>query len=107
MALLTLFTTPKPFQDPPHIITIQRNALQSWKALGDEVEIVFIGDEYGMSKIAREFGLIHRPDVQVNELGTPPLISSIFNIGRAENDSPFFWLTSTQISFFFLTFLKR
>ncbi len=100
------FHDAKALSGPPHIITIQRNALQSWKALGDEVEIVFIGDEYGMSKIAREFGLIHRPDVQVNELGTPPLISSIFNIGRAENDSPFLAYVNTDI-ILFLTFLKR
>jgi len=107
MALLTLFTTPKPFQDS-HVITIQRNALKSWKALGDEVEIVFIGDEYGMPEIAREFGLIHRPDVRVNELGTP-LISSIFEIGRAENDSPFLAYVNTDIILFpdFLEALKK
>ncbi len=107
MALLTLFTTPKPFQDS-HVITIQRNALKSWKALGDEVEIVFIGDEYGMPEIAREFGLIHRPDVLVNELGTP-LISSIFDIGRAENDSPFLAYVNTDIILFpdFLEALKK
>ena len=107
MALLTLFTTPKPFQNS-HVITIQRNALKSWKALGDEVEIVFIGDEYGMPEIAREFGLIHRPDVLVNELGTP-LISSIFDIGRAENDSPFLAYVNTDIILFpdFLEALKK
>ena len=107
MALLTLFTTPKPFQDS-HVITIQRNALKSWKALGDEVEVVFIGDEYGMPEIAREFGLIHRPDVRVNELGTP-LISSIFEIGRAENDSPFLAYVNTDIILFpdFLEALKK
>ena len=107
MALLTLFTTPKPFQDS-HVITIQRNALKSWKALGDEVEVVFIGDEYGMPEIAREFGLIHRPDVRVNELGTP-LISSIFDIGRAENDSPFLAYVNTDIILFpdFLEALKK
>ena len=46
--LLTLFTTPKPFKDP-HIITIQRNALRSWQALGDEVEVLVIGNDEGCS----------------------------------------------------------
>ncbi len=99
MAFLTLFTTPKPFKDP-HIITIQRNALRSWKALGDDVAIVLVGDEPGMPAVAEEFGLIHRPDVRVNAQGTP-LISSIFELGRAENDSPYLAYVNTDIILFY------
>ena len=98
MALLTLFTTPKPFKDP-HIVTIQRNALQSWKALDEDVEIVLVGDEHGMPEIAEEFGLIHRPEARINEQGTP-LISSIFDLGRAENSSPYLAYVNTDIILF-------
>lgn len=98
MALLTLFTTPKPFKDP-HIVTIQRNALRSWKALGKDVEIVLVGDEHGMPEIAEEFGLIHRPEARINEQGTP-LISSIFDLGRAENSSPYLAYVNTDIILF-------
>lgn len=98
MALLTLFTTPKPFKDP-HIITIQRNALKSWKALGDEVEVVLIGDELGMAEVCEEFGFIHRPEARVNTQGTP-LISSIFDLGRRESDSPFLAYVNTDIILF-------
>jgi len=51
--LLTLFSTPKPFTDP-HIAMIQKNAIQSWKQLGEEVEIVLVGEEMGVKEIARE-----------------------------------------------------
>ncbi len=96
--LLTLFTTPKPFIDP-HVITIQRNALVSWKALGDEVAVVLVGDEVGAPEVALEFGFIHRPEAQVNAQGTP-LISSIFDLGRHENDSPFLAYVNTDIILF-------
>lgn len=98
MPLLTLFTTPKPFKDP-HVVTIQRNALKSWKALGDDVEVVLVGDETGMPEVAREFGFIHRPEARVNAQGTP-LISSIFELGRRENDSPFLAYVNTDIILF-------
>ncbi len=77
---LTIFTAPKPFVDP-HIIDIQMNAIRSWKALGEEVAIVLIGDETGIHQAAKETGSIFVADVKRNRLGTP-LISSIFNIGR-------------------------
>ena len=39
---LTLFSAPKPFTNP-HIRTIQRNAIQSWLALGPEVQVILVG----------------------------------------------------------------
>jgi len=95
MKLLTLFTAPKPFTDP-HIAIIQRNALRSWQALGDLVEVVMIGDEAGMNTVAAELGIKHLPDVKTNALGTP-LISSIFDLGRAQNDSPYLGYVNADI----------
>jgi hypothetical protein len=87
MAYLTLFSTPKPFTNT-HISTIQRNAIQSWIALGSEVEVVLIGSEFGLMEIANEFGVKHLPNVLTNTYGTP-LISSIFTLARNINHSPY------------------
>ena len=49
--LITILTAPKPFVDP-HIQLIQKNALQSWKALGNLVDVVVLGNEKLIKKIA-------------------------------------------------------
>jgi len=96
--LLTLFTAPKPFTDP-HTSLIQHNALRSWKALGEEVEVVVIGNEEGIAEATKEYAFTHRPDVKVNHLGTP-LISSIFNLAREANKSPFLAYVNADIILF-------
>jgi hypothetical protein len=77
--MITLFTAPKAFEG--HIGRIQRNAIRSWLALGDEVEIIMIGSESGMDRAAAELGVIHLPTVERNQEGTP-LISSIFSLAH-------------------------
>ncbi|BBB49432.1 hypothetical protein [Pelolinea submarina] len=96
--LLTLFTTPKPFKDP-HIITIQRNALRSWQALGDEVEVLVIGNDEGVAENTRELGVRHIPEVRCNTHGTP-LISSMLEQARANSDSPYLAIINTDIILF-------
>jgi hypothetical protein len=80
MKKLTIFTAPKPFSHE-HINIIQRNAIRSWLALGEQVEIFLIGEEAGLAEVAREYGVSHFPDVARNALGTP-LVSDIFAIAR-------------------------
>jgi len=87
MPVLTLFTAPKPFTDP-HISRIQENTLRNWRALGDDIEVVVIGDEPGIAEVCHSLGIRHLPDVRCNQKGTP-LISSIFDLARGVNDSPF------------------
>ena len=41
--MLTIFSTPKPFRG--HIGVIQRNAIESWKRIHPDVEIILFGDE--------------------------------------------------------------
>jgi hypothetical protein len=79
MPLITLFSAPKPFTDP-HIARIQRNAIKSWTLLPD-VEVILLGEETGLAKAAKEFGVKHIPDVARNEAGVP-LISSMFQLAR-------------------------
>lgn len=73
--MLTIFSTPKPFVG--HIGIIQRNAIQSWKLIHPQVEIILFGDEPGTSTVVREFGLIHVPEVSRSESGAK-LLRSIF-----------------------------
>ncbi len=95
---LTLFTAPKTFTDP-HTSLIQHNALRSWQALGDPVSVVVGGGEEGIADAAKAYGFTHRPDVRLNPLGTP-LISSIFELGRQKNDSPFLAYVNADIILF-------
>ena len=98
MALITLFTAPKPFTNP-HIALIQRNALRSWQALGSEVEVVLIGQDEGLSETAAELGFAHLPEVARNALGTP-LVSAIFELGRNYSNSPLLAYVNADIILF-------
>ncbi len=71
--MLTIFSTPKPFRG--HIATIQRNAIQSWRQLHPECEVILFGDEVGAAAAARELGARHEPEVAHNQYGTPYLNS--------------------------------
>lgn len=95
MTQLTIFSAPKPMRDP-HIITIQRNALASWQALGPAVSVLLIGDEAGLAETAAEFGVRHLPQVQTNESGTP-LVSSIFELARQHSESPLLCYVNADI----------
>jgi hypothetical protein len=78
-ALLTLFTTPKPFLG--HIAIIQGNALTSWTKLVPRPDILLFGDAKGTSEAAADLGLRHIPEVATSEFGTP-LVNDMF--ARAE-----------------------
>ncbi len=84
--LITIFTAPKPFTHP-YINLIQRNAILSWQNLGDDVNVVMIGDEPGVAEFAAETGIQHLPDVARNQSGTP-LVSSLFSAARQISTSP-------------------
>ena len=73
--MLTIFTTTKPFLG--EIDIIQRNAIESWKQLKPECEIILFDNEEGTERAAKDLGIIHIPQVKKNEYGTP-LINDIF-----------------------------
>jgi hypothetical protein len=97
MPFLTIFSTPKPFTDP-HIAIIQRNAIRSWLALGDEIEVLLIGDEPGLSETAAELGVRHLTDVACNQWGTP-LISAIFSLARQHGSGELLAYVNADIIF--------
>jgi hypothetical protein len=65
--MLTFFTTGKAFVG--HSGIIQRNALESWKKLDPDVEVILFGDEEGAAEACAELGLRHEPYVERHESG--------------------------------------
>ncbi len=84
--LLTIFTAPKPFINP-HISMIQRNAILSWHCLGEDVNVLMVGDEPGMAEFAKDTGTQQLAEVDINFFGTP-LVSSVFDTARQATTSP-------------------
>src|SRR3989442_6004827 len=78
--MLTIFATAKPFRG--HTGIIQRNALQSWKALHPEIEIILFGNDEGAAEAARHFGLRHEPHAERNE-GGPKRLDYLFARAQA------------------------
>ena len=72
---ITLFTIPKSFDN--NIATIQNNAIQSWKHLHPQPEILLFGNESGTAELAQNLHLRHIPHIQHNTSGTP-LLHNIF-----------------------------
>lgn len=77
---ITLFTTTKSFQGHPKII--QENAIQSWKKLQSNSEVIIFGDAVGVKEISHRLSFYHIPDVKCNEFGTP-LLSDMFEKAQA------------------------
>jgi hypothetical protein len=78
--MITLFSIPKAFSG--HFGVIQRNAIQSWKRIGGDVEVILVGDDPGTAEAAVELGVGHIPDVARNEYGTP-LLDDVFRKAQA------------------------
>lgn len=81
--MLTIFTTPKPFNGPIEII--QTNAIMSWTKLVPKVKIVLIGKDLGVREFAKKYNLRHIDDVLENGYGTP-LLDSIFKKAEVNSD---------------------
>src|SRR5258708_18028838 len=94
MSFITLFSAPKPFDDP-HIATLQRNAVGSWRHLQD-AQVILLGAENGMARAARELEVRHIPDVECSPNGTP-LVSSMIGQARQNRDSPLLCIINTDI----------
>lgn len=91
---LTLFTTPKPFVG--HVGMIQRNALESWARLGQDVKVIVFGDEAGTGQTADDLGLPHVPMIGRNRYGTP-LLDSLFAQAQMQSTSPYLCYINADI----------
>jgi len=77
--MITVFSCPKAFKGVTRVH--QYNAVQSWKRLHPEVQVILVGDDEGVAEASCELGISHIPECERNEYGTP-LISSIFGQAR-------------------------
>lgn len=92
--MLTIVTTPKPFEG--HQAIIQRNAICSWLALRPVCEVILIGNDKGTADVAAEFGLQHRPDVACSESGLP-LLDSFLEIAQSSGTFSIMAMVSADI----------
>ena len=104
--MLTIFTIPKPFEDS-HINIIQRNAIQSWLQLYPKPEIMLFGDDEGVAETAAEFKILHIPEIEKTEFGTP-LLSSAFTSAQelAKNQTLLYLNTDNILMSDFIPALK-
>ena len=93
--MLTIFSAPKSFSDP-HIALIQRNAINAWLQLGEEVEVLLMGDEEGIDEIANSLGLCHLSVPERAPSGTP-LVSALFKRARDAASNPFLCYINADI----------
>jgi hypothetical protein len=92
--MLTIVTVPKPFRG--HIGEIQRNAIESWRALWPGVQVVLIGDEEGVETAARDARVEHVGGLARNDRGTPRL-DSAFECAATVARSPLWCLVNGDI----------
>lgn len=84
MKNVTIFTIPKRFTGI--FDTIQRNAITSWTLLEPTPEIILCGNDIGVAEFAKEKGLLHIPDVEISEKGTPYLGDTFSKVHEAASN---------------------
>jgi hypothetical protein len=77
--MITLFAVPKAFEGDAALA--QRTAIESWRRLGPDVEVLLIGDDDGVAEAAASANVAHMAGVEKTEYGTP-LVSSAFRLAR-------------------------
>ena len=84
--LVTIFCIPRSFEGKTAIR--QENAISSWCRLRPYVDVVLMGDEPGVRKMASKMRTVHIVNVERNSLGTP-LLSDAFAKANKICESPF------------------
>jgi len=74
--MITIFTHTKPFIE--HFDIIQYNAIKSWRAISDDVEIIIYGDAEGSDNMAEEVNAKRVKSVPKSENGMP-LLTYLFD----------------------------
>jgi len=93
--MITIFSAPKPFVDV-HISMIQANAIQSWKALGEGVEVLLIGEEPGLLEAASELSVPLLP-IRSRAQSGAPLINELFQAAREASNFSIMCYVNTDI----------
>ena len=67
--MITFFTTAKSFLEEAR--QRQINAIQSWKHVHPDAEVILCGEGDGYEEVAIEYGLVRVPDIACSEKGCP------------------------------------
>ena len=78
--MITIFTTTKDFIGEFDII--QKNALKSWRALSEDIEIILIGESIGGQEVAKNIDGKYLTKVKMSHENTPT-IGGLFEIAEA------------------------
>lgn len=78
--MISIFTCPKPFRGED--ADRQMNALESWSRMSPEPELILVGDDPGVERVADRLGATWVEEVERNPAGTP-LVSDLFEKGQA------------------------
>lgn len=80
--MITLFTTTKNFEGEFNII--QRNAISSWRAISNDIEIIIIGQSNGAEEVAGQFNAKYINEVKCTLQGTPT-IKGLFDVAETNS----------------------
>ena len=90
---MIIFTVPKPFKG--EFCVIQHNAIDSWLATKPRPKIILLGDEEGISDVAKQKKLIHIKKIKRNNKGTA-LLNDIFEQIQKGNNKEIFMYINFQ-----------
>lgn len=94
--MITIFATPKRFSGL--FDTLQHNAIASWRALGEDVQIILFGDDDGTAEAAALYDCEHVPDVALSHKGTP-MLDDMFHRAQAQARHPLVCYANADIIF--------
>lgn len=92
--MLSLFAVPKAFTGDATLV--QNNAIASWTRLGNDCEIILLGDDPGTAEAALRYGVGHDPRIARNEFGTP-LLSDVVSRMHQRAKFPLLALVNADI----------
>ena len=92
--MLTIFSTPKDFIG--HFDIIQTNAINSWRALSNDIEIIIFGNSIGTKEAADSINAIHIVNVPVSDNGLPT-IPGLFKSAESNGSSNVFCFLNSDI----------
>lgn len=96
MAYVTIFGTPKPFKD--QFARIQRNTIKNWVSLGDEVDVLIIGDDEGTIPTCSELGAPNWPVVSRSPKNVP-LLDDLWRIAHDQTTTERLLFSNADILF--------
>ena len=73
--MITIFTTPKDFKNEFEII--QKNAINSWRMLSNDIEIIIMGNSIGAKDMAESIQAVYIKNVPSSE-NDVPTVSGLF-----------------------------